>query len=63
MPFFHVLVEKTYLVIIQTDNAVMAKDEAVAAVSGKTGQKTHVFDTMVNVASVQRLDIREGKEP
>ena len=57
MPYYRVLVEKQFSVIVQADNSIMAKDAATEAVTGKTGQKSHVFDTQITVASVARLSI------
>lgn len=55
MPYFRVLVKKEFSVIVQTDNSVLAKEEGQAAVTGKTGQKSHVFDTQITVVSVEPL--------
>jgi len=57
MPFYRAVVVKTYLVVVQTDNLTLAQQEALNAVKGQTGQRSHVFDTMINVESVAVLSV------
>ena len=59
---FRVLVQKSYSVIVQTDNAVLAEKAALNAVGGHPSEKSHIFDTVTRVESIAKMEMGEEED-